>query len=246
MTPSVKVNLEGWRIAAKKLWGTETKRELEDFLNGQALKVAIEAIRHTGKADASRVQWQLGVTGRELRYKIDRKTKQRVLRGGKAKQGDYIIKDDSLAERILIARRIKTGSWGIRGASIKEKVKEFIKARMRSVAFIKSGWIPARQRLFSVVRQKPTVTGVKVLDAKQYGKPKGYAIPAAGSLFKKLTATIVNLALNAKPNPLTGTIGNAAQIAENGLALALKVAEQDMLKKLKERLDKQAKKAGFK
>lgn len=230
MTPTLQVNLRGWQAAARALQET-SRRSLPDFLNGQALRVVIEAVRQTEKANAAKIAHKLGQTGYAVKAVKSRKTGRTSY-----KRGRMTVATDSFASRILQARYRKTGDWGIGGKTMDERVRNYINSVMRSVAFIKSGWIPARQALFRVVKMKPSGTSGKFMDAKQYGKPKGYAIPAAGNIFRNLTAVVANKAISPFVKFPSKSKGNPRKVAEEGLAKALEVCRKDMVKTLLNRL----------
>jgi len=218
------VDTSAFKKAARALFETSS-RSCVDFTNGQALRVSIEAVRQTEKANKDRIEHELGVTGREFRHLTRGKNK------GKVKLGNRIFKDDSLAARILGKRMKTTKSFGFKGVTdIGAAMKKLLAARLRSVAFIKAGWIPARNKLFSVVKRKP-VEASRVLDSKIYGKPKGDAKPAVNaSLRHFIEAIIVNSAMNTKSK------GNPMPVAQKGLQKALQFVAQDMTAKLAERL----------
>jgi hypothetical protein len=66
---------------------------------------------------------------------------------------------------------------GFSEADAKEVSRKIIAARLRSVAFLKSGWIPAIKRLWPIVKDKPRANRNEG-GARQYGQEKGSARPA--------------------------------------------------------------------
>lgn len=141
-------------------------------------------------------------------------------------------------ERILCKRFQKTRDWGVNGNTMAERVKNFIAARVRSAAFIASGWIPARKRLFSVVRQKPPGTSLSFAGSRQFGRDKGSAKPATnGGLKSLIFAEISNTALLPQGRyPAPG--GDPMPEARQGLRAALREATRDMIETLARRLNK--------
>lgn len=228
MSPQLKIDVSQWRQAAAELFKTSS-RELEDFINGQALKVSIEAIRNTEKANTAQIAHQLGQIGTSLKEVKSRKTGRIEKR-----RGTMIVKEDSYAERILATRKKLTGSWGFKAKTIEEAVRKFIARSVQTVAFIKSGWIPSRTALFRVVKKKPT-NATRVADAKQHGKPKGYAIPARFSWTKAVQSIIANTALKDDGLPPSRT-HNPMPVAEAGLSKAMQIARLDMMNELARRL----------
>lgn len=210
MIPSMTVDHTQWRRAATELFRTSS-RSCVDFTNGQALKVSIEAVRNTKKANREAIRAELSA----------------------------VTKGASFAQKILGARFRKTGKWGVPGQTTAQRVRNLIASRARSAGFIASGWIPSRRKLFSVVRQKPPGAGVSFAGARQYGKEKGYAVPAAiGGLRLPIVAHIANQALVDSPRLPPATGGDPMPEAKAGLQTALNIAAKDMIETLRKRLQR--------
>ena len=81
-------------------------------------------------------------------------------------------KTGAVLGRIINKRRGQRGERGLYGDEMSKAVETIVAARKRSVAFLKSGWIPAIKKLEPYVKSK---RGVARNDssAKQVGKPKG-------------------------------------------------------------------------
>lgn len=213
-----------------------------DFTNGQALKVALEAVRQTDKANRAQIAHTLGATAQGVGFKVVSRGKNKG--AIRVQRGPIQTREDSFAERILAKRFQLTGRWGARGDNMAERVANFIQSRMRSAGFIAAGWIGARNAIWAHVRQKPA--GMKsTAGARQIGKPKGTAIPARFSLNSKIVATVINSALNAQVKP-PGNKGNPMPIGEKGLQAALNIAAADMIQELERRLNPDFKKASAK
>lgn len=232
MRPTLTVDTRQWQQAANDLFKTSS-RSCVDFINGQSLKVASEAIKQTESANRAQIAAVLGATGNAVKLSVSTRGKRK----GQlvARRGGLLVRENSFAARILGKRFKDTGKWGVKGETMEERVRNFITARMRSVAFIKSGWIPALRILSSVVRKKPS--GVQSsAGARQVGQPKGSAKPATFSLRSIIESQITNTALKTESRaPATG--GDPMPVAVAGLRKALAVASADMIKKLAERLD---------
>lgn len=237
MSVTIKLDASGWQRAARELQQTSS-RSCVDFTNGQALKVAIESVRHTEKANASEIARILGATGRGVTFKTIKRGKNagkvRTVRGG------ITAKEGSFAERILLARKRDTGKFGVKGETMAEKVSNFILARTRNVAFIAAGWIPARNRLFSAVKNKAGIA-TSVAGVRKKGTDKGSAKPATFSLRSKIQAIIENTALLQKANlPAPG--GDPMPTATRGLQIAMYISARDMIQTLEKRLQPDFKK----
>lgn len=240
MSATVEVDFREWNAALRLLWN-ESSRELEDFVNGQAFRVAYEAIKQTKITDRAKLIRQLGAT---QQYKPVRQRKT-----GKIymKRNGVTMKKDSFAERILYKRYAEYEKWGIRGETMDQMVRNLVAARIRSIAFIKSGWIPAVQALARVIKRKPNTSGT-LQGAKIYGKKKGGAVPCRYSWNKENFATITNTALMTRRDKLAlpAQGGNPMPIAEKGLQAALNVATRDMLQHLADKLGPTFKKVSAK
>lgn len=146
-----------------------TKRTVAEALNQHAYYIARQALWHTKKADRATIQSQL--TARP-----------------------QYAEADTLAEAILIARYRARGGWPASGADFERAIQKLIAARLRSVAFLKSGWIPAIRILESFAASK-SGAAPRDSEAKVYGQEKGAAYPAVEG--EQMTARIVNSALAA-------------------------------------------------
>lgn len=144
-----------------------TKRTFSEALNTHAYFIARKALWHTRKADKSAVQTQL--TARP-----------------------QYAQADSLAEAILIARYNAQGGWPGSGAEFERAVRRLVSGRLRSIAFLKSGWIPAIRILETFTTSK-SGAAPRDSEARVYGQEKGSAQPAVDG--EQMTARIVNEAV---------------------------------------------------
>lgn len=226
MPNNVTIDTREWRAAAQQLF-TTSKRELPDFMNGQAFKVAIEAMRLTDRANRAQVERELGQVATKVRLSTSRKT------GAKSfKSAGRIVEEDSLAARILGKRFKDTGSWGVRGSDMAKRVLNLIAARVRSINFIRAGWIGAIRRLDAVVRRKPRVSRSR--DVKTYGVLKGGALPAADGV--ACAVEIFNTALSPRVKEPSKK-GNPMPVAEIGLIRAFAAATADMRQEFERRME---------
>lgn len=140
-----------------------SSKELPTILNSKAYFVARKALWFTDKAAA---------------VKIRRLEKMKGRNGG------------HLVGSIINKRRKAKGENGLYGKEMKVEVDRLIAARLRSVAFLKSGWIPAI-RFLDPKAQDKQLAGPTVRGATQYGRPKGTASAATEAV---LSCVIQNLA----------------------------------------------------
>jgi len=102
------------------------------------------------------------------------------------------LRGSALIGKIINKRRGLHGEKGLYGREMAKMVATVLAARRRSIAFLKSGWLPAIRILDAVVHSK---RGAPRLDrsSKIYGQPKGSA--AVASTGWRVKATIINAAL---------------------------------------------------
>jgi hypothetical protein len=232
VNPTIEVDFREWQKAAKELFAT-SKRTLPEFINGQAMAVVIRALKFTKKADKSKVELQLGREApTKAVIKRGKRKGQTVMRSSKK------IRNDSLAARILLKHYNQTGKgeWLAPGGTIEERAKNFIAKRLRSISYIRAGWIPALKKLGAVVPKKPSGSTSAERQATYFGRPKGDAVPAKSTL-GLIVATI--------ENKVPGIAFSTAPYAEAGLRAALKDAERDMIATLAKRLKQDMAKNGM-
>lgn len=140
-----------------------SSRELPAILNSKAYFIARKALWFTDKAAAGKVREFAKMPTRD---------------GG------------LLAAAMIQKRRKGKGLPGLYGREMKAEIARVIAARLRSIAFLKSGWIPAIQGLDPKAQDKQ-LAAPKVGSVKQYGRPKGSVSSATESV---MTAVIQNFA----------------------------------------------------
>lgn len=202
----------------------DSERTFPEFANSRMLFVAKKAIEDTEKADANRIAYQLAGNVR-TKIRISRKTgKRKAVR-------QYDVMEDSLAARIVNAKLKAAGQSLIWGRELAKAARRLIGARLRSVAFIRSGWVYAIRTLAPLVGQSSIAPGA----TKMSGQVKGYAYPARFAISSVVKCEIGNTALiEDKRSPMA--------IAERGLSSAVRREQSEMLarwqKKLQPVMDK--------
>jgi hypothetical protein len=144
----------------------QTGKDVVEVLNQKAFFVARRALWNTKKADAQSIRDSLGVV-----------MTARTTRTGRMAFSGY-EELNTVARGILAARYRKTGGpWPKGEAEWVAAVRALVASRLRSVAFLKSGWIPAIRILETFAKNK---SGAAPLDrsARIYGQEKGRASPA--------------------------------------------------------------------
>jgi hypothetical protein len=138
---------------------------LAEVLNKKALYLARGALRLTPKASRAEIE-ALGIVA----YQIAGKTGRRL----KRVKAIYNV-TDSRARRILISIWRKRGELaGKTEEDIQGGVKKFLAARLRSIAFLSAGWIPAIRAMARKTGEAADTAGVRA-----FGRPKGRGTPAS-------------------------------------------------------------------
>lgn len=158
-----------------------TKKSLAQICNERALNIAARAIPPTPKAEKQKIE-ALGVVGYTVLSK----------KGTRLKRAKAILSVGGRMRDIYVARMIKRGEnpKDLTAKEIADRVKRALGARLRSIGFIKSGWLPAMKRLGIAAGKQAKL---RILgDSKTVGRDKGYAIEAKPGFTP--SATIVNMA----------------------------------------------------
>lgn len=234
MKPTLQVEVRGFNEVLKEI-AKQSSREAVDVVNGRLLAVIIKALKFTEKANAQQIAADLGQVGNQFRY----------TRTGRVKRGQMILREDSFAARIVNARRRDYAGpdYMLWGNALDEAARKLIASRMRSVAFIKSGWIWALRQLAPLVKFGRKSNPDK--DARAIGQPKGSALPSRPNARGIFTASAENTALiagggkNQAPGP-----HNPLPVAERGLRKAFEDEKFEMERHLKRKFMEAAKRAG--
>jgi hypothetical protein len=161
-----------------------TSRTLPEAINSKAFYIARGAVRETQKADKGKIRSALQQT-----IQVPSKSAVGTMRNKRVlvQARDH---DAPLAAVIINARRGAKNKRGLFGKNMRDAVKAMINARVRSVAYIKSGFLPAVKILAKFTKDKSRAPAMDSA-AKQFGQAKGAAIPA-GANAKVPMATIIN------------------------------------------------------
>jgi hypothetical protein len=164
--------LQKWREYVKVM-----SRTLPQAINDKLFMIARQALWRTEKADKRDIQKTLG----KITY-LGQKDGRKRYRHRLAKARDN---DAPLIALIIQKRQRESGEKGLHGSAMRAKIQQVIGARMSSIAYIKSGWLPAIQTLAQVSSIKATAEERDDKDARQIGKPKGKAsIAKAGDIIQ--------------------------------------------------------------
>jgi len=210
-----------------------SKRTLQQIINTKAFYVARKAIWFTRKADSNRIKGQLGQFV-SVRY-TNKKGKTATRRKLALVQGRTV--NAPLAALIVNKRRGAAGLPGLYGSKMTKAVREMLGARLRSVAFLTAGWLPAVRKLAPFATDKSKAPNDPA--AKQIGRPKGDA-RAAPEGFNPI-AEIVNNATtrNDEKGALRLYGGPGLQRAFSDEAASMRQYIEDKMRKDAERFNKQ-------
>lgn len=155
---TVETNIKDFNRAMQAYYAA-SKYEWPDILNRKGLQLAFEALNETPKAEREAIR-NLEKLDWWPKYVANRiKAGFTFSKRAKGVQSKVTIKGRFTKE---MAREVS---------------KKIIAGRLRSVAFLKAGWLPAIRTLFPRVRNKPFVR-MTAGGAKQYGRDKGSAVAA--------------------------------------------------------------------
>lgn len=222
------VDTREFQSALKKLY-EYSKRTPADFCNKHAFYIARGATRLTPKADKASIATTLG----ESVITFQNNAKGRTVKG----RGFRLVAGSGgspLAAMIINKRQREKGLPGLYGKEMEKAVKAMIGARIRSVAFLKSGWLPAIRALAKIVKGASSFAGVKT-----YGQPKGSAEPA--TVGWRAICKIINSAGENKNNK-----GALHKYGAPALEQAVRDETASMNKRLEEIVKEAADKAGVK
>jgi len=198
---SMKLDTSEFQRALLKYIPT-TKRDLPEIVNKRAINVAFKAIRFTPKAKPGKVR-------RQLKKKAKNNAPVAALLLNKI-QGFY-------------------GNKGFYGAKMREEVEEFIAGKVRSIGYMKSGWLAAAKKLARMAGQRAGRSRA----AKVYGDgDHGDAKAARGGWTP--TALIINRAVG------------IAEVGQMALQRALNAEAKEILKHVARKMKKSARRHGIK
>jgi hypothetical protein len=169
MQPTIQLDTRGFNAVLQE-YQRSNRRTWPEICNAKALDVNFRALKETPKADKESIRaleskpwWPRYIRKRLKGKTVDNKRNRKSSKLGHGATGSFAA----------------------------EYSRKVIAARLRSVAFLKAGWLPGIRRLSMIVKDRfgaATIGG-----AKQYGVEKGAAIPAVSG--DNPTATIINSAI---------------------------------------------------
>lgn len=146
-----------------------SKRRFQDSIYSRLRDVLIRAYMYTKVAARAAIAARLGAIAQRL---------SRSRKTGQFKFRAHVTTQQSLAYRIVQKRHFEVHGRGMPDKEAQTKADKFIKAVLKTVGFIRSGFIPALRRLNS--KLKDGYSG-SFQAGEQRGKPKGYLKESRGT-----------------------------------------------------------------
>ena len=236
--------------ALKKLAYAKGKN-MSDVVNKKLFYTARRAVWYTKAANASAIAKELGqnVTGAKGKRAGSVTMKgQSLFNNRRNKEGT----EESLAERLVNFYRVKLGKKGLSGEKLQKAARALVGARLRSIGFLKAGWIAARDSMKRQARIMSAPEGTLAGGTKRAGVARLGDAEAAKPDRNKAFARIWNQAsYGNKRNPRRGgeLYGHDAALMKYGLPALEKAFREetaDTMQELEKELRKSARAAGIK
>jgi hypothetical protein len=132
-----------------------SKRRFQDSIYSRLRDVIIRAYKYTKVAARAVIAQRLGA----IAARVSRSRKD-----GKFRFRGHVTTEKSLAYRIVQKRHYDAQGKGMPDKEAARAADKFIKAVLKTVGFIRSGWIPVLRRLNSKLKD----------GSEQKGRPKGF------------------------------------------------------------------------
>ncbi len=218
-----------------KQYREESGKEMEQIVAEKAYQLAggfgNGALQLTEHASADKIAREMALTVTDVQ-KVSAKTGKVSTR----RKLDFGVGyKDTLAARIVNWRRKREGKPPLWGKYLTDAARKLTASRIRSVNFVRSGWLASIKRLAPLIKKSPRAGGVKS------NRPKGYALVDRRE--NHPAVTIVNTAMNtlSRGNPHHNPQQMKA-VAEAGLAKAVQEVIRDMRVYIERKLQKVANK----
>ena len=222
-----------------RAYARQSRRDAADIVNRKALFVSLRAIKETPKADKLAIGKELSALIFDFKqtakgYIRKLKTATRFGRFGQTHEVPIVA-------LLINAQRGRQGKKGLYGDAMKQAVQKFISARQRTVAFLRSGWLPAVKVLSPLVRNK---SGAPKVDSETMHRRPGAGGAIAASEGWRVKATIHN-AIAAGGKDAQHHAQGVERYGVPALQRALKLEEQDMRQFMEDKARESARKLGI-
>lgn len=175
--------------ATLRAYSNLSRRTPAQVCNKKAYYIVRRAIWHTHKADYQTMADQLGQVLRVV--SSGKRAGRLTMKRGKGAWTWTANKNGAMAPLLALiinARRGRKGEKGLFGPEMAREFKRVFAARARSIAYLKSGWITARnafkQFAGGIGRGLPPAEGESNRGPKQIGRSKGSAQPAIDNVWR--------------------------------------------------------------
>lgn len=140
-----------------RLYMKHTEKDFAEVLNTKAFFISRGASRNTERADRTKIEKELGVTGYKVR--IGKRGKPLMRDGNVRWQRVYSSHTAPLAALIINSRLGRVGKRGLYGAAMRKTVEKLINKRRRSIGTLKAGWLGAIRLFGRAIGEKSDVAG---------------------------------------------------------------------------------------
>lgn len=207
---------------------------MADVLNRKALYIARGAMERTKRASRAQIE-KLGLVTKSVRQRTTSKGKIRNVRSFDFQTETAIANYAGALKRVGKSPRQFQDR-----AALAKAARRWIARKLTSIGFIASGWIRPIRKLQTLV---PSSGFSTFTDARQYGKPKGYATAAKKSDANPF-AIIANTAThNRYGEPIPQSVVDMMWKAVQGSISAEMVSTQSYIRR---KMREAASQAGFK
>lgn len=182
---SAGIDIKEWQAAVRD-FAQQSSRELPDIINRSAGSISLKALMGTKRVDRDDIRDALVTAG-----KVD-------FRKGKRGQWKATVSKEFTGLAYALAQKRKLGE---QGKALEQRVRKLVNARIRSVGFLASGWLPCIDKF------RKWMKGYGRPDLRKRGKrPLGEGVVATESL--KPVATVENF-VGAKNSQAVSAFGKA-------------------------------------
>jgi hypothetical protein len=222
MKPTVYVPTAEFRRVLTE-YANGSMKSVKDTINGRLLDILVKAYQRTKIATRAQLEKELGIVSK---FRVSKKTGERK-RAGFSLAEAKSSPGQSFASLIVNASRVARGEKALGGAELAAAARKMVGARIRSIGFIRSGWIPGL-KVFNALRDAAKAGRVRGgrawIAREQVGQPKGTGHPATSILKPEATAS--------------NTTKVASIIGQDALRSAFAESQANMLDILAGNLDK--------
>lgn len=241
---SIRVDTRAFNRTLRE-YATAIRKDGDEVVNRTAMHVAFQAVSHTRHADIAKIAALKEVAAVQITGKSGKMLKSFSQVSAKTQEKRKTYKATTLAVMYKLAALHRQGV-NVRSrfksrAEIEDAALAMVNARLRSVNYLRSGWLAAAKSLEMVVRQVPAGYRKLKLRAKILRMNQGGAIVSTGG---RASASIFNNSLYSYKEK--GVSPKLVQYAAEGLRAAMAQSSAFMRGVIQERLAKAAERANRK